>query len=87
MQLANKGGVLAWNADAFNCRCKQILVADFDRFAEAFVKQVVTFALRRVMTTVDRAQITSIVTASKPGGYRLRTVVESLVLSDLFQIC
>ena len=65
---------------------KQILVADLDRFAEAFVKQLATFALRRVMTIDDHAQIKDIVAASKPSGYRLRTVVESLVLSDLFQI-
>ena len=36
---------------------KQLLVQDLDRFAEAFVEQLATFALRRVMTTNDAKQI------------------------------
>lgn len=64
---------------------KQLLADDLDRFAEAFVEQLATFALRRVMTIDDREQIQAIATASKPAGYRLRALVENLVMSDLFQ--
>lgn len=64
---------------------KQLLARDLDRFAEAFIEQLATFALRRVMTMDDREQIQSIAAASKPSGYRLRTVLENLVMSDLFQ--
>ena len=64
---------------------KQLLTGDLDRFAEAFAEQLATFALRRVMTIDDAAQIKAIAAASKPNDYRLRTVMESLVISDLFQ--
>jgi hypothetical protein len=64
---------------------KQLLTSDLDRFAEAFVEQVATFALRRVMTIDDAPQIKSIAAASKPSGYKLRTVIEKLIASELFQ--
>lgn len=64
---------------------KEHLAADIDRFAEAFVEQLATFALRRVMTIDDAPQIKAIAVASEPGGYQLRTVIENLVTSDLFQ--
>ena len=64
---------------------KQALARDLDRFAEAFVEQLATFARRRVMTIDDAEQIRTISQASKQDGYRLRTVIENLVLSELFQ--
>ena len=41
--------------------------------------------LPRVMTIDDAAQIKAITQASKRDDYKLRTVIENLVLSDLFQ--
>jgi len=64
---------------------KQLLAADVDRFAEAFVEQLATYALRRVMTIDDAAQIKAIAAASKRDGYRLRTVIENLATSELFR--
>ena len=64
---------------------KHLLVQDIDRFAEAFVEQLATYSLRRVMTIDDAAQIKNIAQASKLDDYKLRTVIENLVLSDLFQ--
>ncbi len=64
---------------------KQLLGQDGDRFAEAFTEQLSTFALRRVMTIDDAAQIRAVALESKKDGHRLRTVLENLVLSDLFQ--
>ena len=64
---------------------KRLLAQDVDRFAEAFVEQLATFALRRVMTIDDAAQIKAITQASKQKNYQLRTVIENLVMSDLFQ--
>ena len=64
---------------------KQLLVQDLDRFAEAFTEQLATFALRRVMTIDDAAQIKAITQASKAEGYRLRTLIENLVMSELSQ--
>ena len=64
---------------------KQLLAQDTDRFAEAFVEQLATYALRRVMTIDDAPQIKAIATASKTDDYRLRTVITNFVTSDLFQ--
>lgn len=64
---------------------RQQLTLEIDRFAEAFVEQLATFALRRVMTIDDAEQIRAIAAASKKDGYRLRTVIENLVMSELFQ--
>jgi len=63
---------------------KKLLVAELDLFAEAFIEQLATFALRRVMTIDDREQIQSITAACKPNDFQLRTMVEQLVMSELF---
>ena len=63
---------------------KKLLAAQLDPFAEAFIEQLATFALRRVMTIDDRKQIHSIAAASKSDDFQLRTMVEQLVLSELF---
>ncbi|MEM7013524.1 MAG: DUF1592 domain-containing protein [Verrucomicrobiota bacterium] len=62
-----------------------LLVEDIDRFAEAFVEQLATYALRRVMTIDDREQIQAIAEKSKADDYRLRAVIENFVQSDLFR--
>ncbi len=64
---------------------QQLLAQDIDRFAEAFVEQLATYSLRRVMTIDDAAQIKAIAQAGKRDDYKLRTVIENLVLSDLFR--
>ncbi|MFO0816931.1 MAG: DUF1592 domain-containing protein [Pirellulales bacterium] len=64
---------------------KQRLSEDMDRFAVAFIDQLATYALRRVMTIDDQREIEAIAVASKQDGYALRTVIEQLVKSDLFQ--
>lgn len=64
---------------------KALMVQDADRFAEAFVEQLATFALRRVMTLDDRAQISTIAGGTKAAGHPLRDVIEQLVMSPLFQ--
>jgi hypothetical protein len=64
---------------------KRLLAQDVDHFAGAFVEQLSTFALRRAMTIDDTAQIRAIAQASKKDDYRLRTVIENFVMSELFQ--
>ena len=63
---------------------KQRLVEDQDRFADAFTEQLATYALRRVMTADDTAQLRAIAAASKPDDYRLQTLLEQLVMSPIF---
>ena len=64
---------------------KKLLADDLDRFAEAFVEQLATYALRRVMTLDDAPHIKAIAAASKKDSYKLRTLIEHLVTSDLFR--
>lgn len=61
-----------------------LLAQDVDRFAEAFIEQLATYALRRVMTIDDREQIKLIAAECRKNNYQLRTVIENLVTSELF---
>ncbi len=63
---------------------KQLLAQDIDRFAEAFVEQLATFALRRMMTVDDRTQIKAIAQEAQNDDYKLRALIEHFVMSDLF---
>ncbi len=81
----NAAGVLAdGRAFSGSDEFKALLAADLDRFAEAFVSQLATFALRRTMTVDDAPRIKAIAAATKADGYPLRAVLESFVTSDLF---
>ena len=64
---------------------KRLLAADPDRFAEALVEKLATFALRRAMTIDDRTAIRKIAAAAKADGYRLRSLVEAVATSDLIR--
>ena len=64
---------------------KKLLAEDDGRLAEAFLEQLATYALRRVMTVDDAQQLRSIVATAKADGYRLQSLVRGLVLSELFQ--
>jgi hypothetical protein len=64
---------------------KQLLTQDLDRFGEAFVGQLATFALRRAMTIDDAAALKAIAHDCKKDDYRLRGVIENFVMSELFQ--
>lgn len=64
---------------------KRLLAQDVDRFAEAFVEQLGD--LRPASRDDDRRRpaVEAIAAASRKDDYRLRTVIENFVLSDLFQ--
>jgi hypothetical protein len=64
---------------------KKLLAADVDRVAEAFVGSLATYALRRTMTIDDHDEIRAIVAKAKTDDYRMRTLFETFILSDLFQ--
>lgn len=63
---------------------KQRLTEDVERFAEALVEHLATYALRRVMTIDDEPQLSAIAAASKSDDYRLRALVRNLIASPLF---
>jgi mono/diheme cytochrome c family protein len=64
---------------------KKLMIADVDKFADAFGEKLATYALRRRMTFADRAELKRLAEQSKTDDYRLASFVESLVRSDLFQ--
>ena len=63
---------------------KKHMVADVDKFAVATTEKLATYALRRAMTFADRKMLTDIARQNKGNDYKLATLIESLVLSDLF---
>ena len=64
---------------------KQLLLDDRDRFLEAFVEHLSTYALRRVLTIDDREDIRAIVAKAKQYNYGLKDIVRIVALSDLIQ--
>ncbi|HQZ66558.1 MAG TPA: DUF1592 domain-containing protein [Planctomycetaceae bacterium] len=64
---------------------KHLLLDDRDRFLHAFVEQLCTYALRRVLTVDDRADIQAIVDEAKRNEYRLTDIVRAVALSDLMR--
>jgi mono/diheme cytochrome c family protein len=64
---------------------KRLMLADKDKFATAFTEKLATYALRRAMTFSDHARLQRITRQSKSDGYRLASLMQTLVTSDLFQ--
>lgn len=64
---------------------KQLLLADMDTFNAAFVEKLATYGLRRTLSFGDRSDLNNITKVSREKDYRLRDIVEALVLSDWFQ--
>lgn len=64
---------------------KRLLASDPDLFARAFTEKLATYALRRAMSVDDDESLAAIAEASASEGYRLRSLVEALTLSDLFR--
>lgn len=64
---------------------KKILAENDDRLAQAFLEQLATYALRRVMTVDDVQQLHTIAASAKPDDYRLQSLIRGLVMSELFQ--
>ncbi len=69
------------NAEEF----KKLLLSDLDAFNATFIEKLATYGLRRTMSFSDRDELKAIAAASKAKDYRLRDIVETFVLSDLFQ--
>ncbi len=64
---------------------QKLMVQDIDRIAEAFVEKLATYALRRPMTVDDSADLQRIAVACRESDYRLKTLIENFVFSDLMQ--
>ncbi len=64
---------------------KQLLIADRDIIARAFVEHLCTYALRRVLTFDDKADIDAIVAEAKKHDYRLQDIVKAVAVSELLR--
>ena len=64
---------------------QKLMVQDIDRIAEAFVEKLATYALRRAMTVDDTSELRRIAAASRGYDYRLKTLIETFIYSDLMQ--
>ena len=64
---------------------KQLLIADRDVVARAFVEHLSTYALRRVLTFDDKADIDAIVAEAKKHDYRLQDIVKAVAVSELLR--
>lgn len=64
---------------------KQLLLADLDAFNHTFIEKLATYGLRRTLSFDDRDELAEIAKASRAKDYRLRDIVDALVVSDLFQ--
>jgi hypothetical protein len=64
---------------------KQLLVADRDAVAKAFVEHLCTYALRRVLTFDDKPDIDAIVAEAKKHDYRLKEIVRAVATSELLR--
>ena len=62
---------------------KQRLLEDRDKIARAFIEQLCTYGLRRVLTVDDADDIQAIVDAAKNNNYRMKDLVRAVALSDL----
>jgi hypothetical protein len=63
---------------------RQLLLADTDKFAEAFTEKLGTYALRRGMTFTDREALKQIAAEAKKNDYQLATLIETLVTHPIF---
>lgn len=64
---------------------KKLLNEDRDQIAQAFIEHLCTYALRRVLTVDDRADLKSIADEAKQNQYRVKDIVRAVALSDLIR--
>ena len=64
---------------------KKILVDDTDKFAVAFTEKLATYALRRGTTFSDRVELKHVTDQARADDYKLASLIEGFVTSDLFQ--
>ena len=64
---------------------KQLLLADRDAVAKAFIEHLCTYALRRVLTFDDKEDVDAIVAEAKKHDYRIKDIVKAVASSELIQ--
>jgi len=65
---------------------KQLLLADKEKFASALTIKLMTYATGGMPARIDEKKIEQIVQKSSSKGYGLRTLIQEIVASELFQM-
>ncbi|MEM7013856.1 MAG: DUF1592 domain-containing protein, partial [Verrucomicrobiota bacterium] len=65
---------------------RQLLMADIDAFNETFVEKLAIYGMRRTMTIDDRKELEAIAKIGREKDYRVKDILKSFVLSDLFRL-
>ncbi len=65
-------------------RFKQSLVKENKRFARAFTAHLLRFALSKELSPYDSLTIDTIVDKTEKDGFKLRSLLREVVLSDSF---
>lgn len=64
---------------------KQLLLADRDAIARAFIEHLCTYALRRVLTIDDQEDLKSIEAEAKKSDFRVKDIVRAVATSNLIR--
>ena len=64
---------------------KQLLLADRDAVAKAFIEHLCTYALRRVLTFDDKEDVDAIAAEAKKHDYRIKDIVKAVATSELLR--
>lgn len=64
---------------------KKLLLADPRQIARSFVEQLICYGTGAAVRFGDRPQVEAILDRSEPSRYGVRTLIQELVQSDLFQ--
>ncbi|QDU98964.1 DUF1592 domain-containing protein [Lignipirellula cremea] len=64
---------------------KQLLLEDRDKVARAFIEQLCTYALRRVLTVDDQDDLKLIAEEAKKNNYQINDIVRAVALSELMR--
>ena len=62
---------------------KRLLLEDHDKVARAFIEQLCTYALRRVLSVDDQEEIDAIAAEAKKNEYRVKDIVRAVAVSNL----
>ena len=63
---------------------KSILMEDKDRFSRAFVENILSYAMARQLTFLDRQHVEDLYLQSAVTDFRLRDILLTIVSSDVF---
>jgi mono/diheme cytochrome c family protein len=64
---------------------KQLLLADRELIARAFIEHLCTYALRRVLTVDDQEDLKSIVAEAKKSQFAVKDIIRAVALSELIK--